>query len=193
MKNLQNFGLVDLDEAVAILSSAFQDDPVMNWMSDYPGFIEDMFHAMLPLFLEHGICYKVADGQGAAAWLPPEAELNWPYSISNLLKTIRNAGFGALYRLARGGMVTEKMHPKTPHYYLFAIGVIPEHKGAGFGSALISRVLRQCDQEGMPAYLENSKEENLPFYEGHGFVVQQEVRFTRNAPRLWLMWREPLK
>ena len=39
--------------------------------------------------------------------------------------------------------------------------------------------------------LENSKEENLPFYRGHGFTVTKEIRFARSAPPLWLMWREP--
>ncbi len=75
---------------------------------------------------------------------------------------------------------------------LFAIGVTPQNKGKGIGSALIAHVLRKCDEEGMPAYLENSKPENLPFYEGHGFRVLKEIRFARSAPPLWLMWREPV-
>jgi len=86
---------------------------------------------------------------------------------------------------------TEHYHPKTPHYYLFAIGVLPQCKGQGLGTKLIQEVLRRCDEEGVPAYLENSKEENLPFYEGHGFKVQRQIRFATSAPPLWLMWRDP--
>ena len=59
------------------------------------------------------------------------------------------------------------------------------------GSQLISRVLRNCDDENVPAYLENSKADNLAFYQGHGFQVINEVRFARTAPPIWLMWREP--
>jgi ribosomal protein S18 acetylase RimI-like enzyme len=90
------------------------------------------------------------------------------------------------------GMKTDRYHPKTPHYYLFAIGVRPDCKGQGIGTQLISHLLRQCDAQGMPAYLENSKEENLAFYEGHGFKVQQQIRFAKSAPPVWLMWREPV-
>ena len=90
------------------------------------------------------------------------------------------------------GAKTEKYHPKTPHYYLFAIGVTPGNKGQGLGTALIAPLLQRCDAEGMPAYLENSKAENLRFYEGHGFKVLQQIRFSASAPPVWLMWREPM-
>ena len=58
-------------------------------------------------------------------------------------------------------------------------------------SALISRVLRKCDEENVPAYLENSKPENLDFYQGHGFEVIEKIHFAKSAPPVWLMWREP--
>jgi ribosomal protein S18 acetylase RimI-like enzyme len=89
------------------------------------------------------------------------------------------------------GMKIEKNHPSAPHYYLFLIGVSPASKGQGIGTSLISHVLKMCDDQGVAAYLENSKEENLPFYEGHGFKVQKQIRFAASAPPLWLMWREP--
>jgi hypothetical protein len=59
------------------------------------------------------------------------------------------------------------------------------------GSLLIAEMLRRCDREQVPAYLENSKEANLPFYQGHGFEIIRQIRFAKDAPPLWLMWREP--
>ena len=55
----------------------------------------------------------------------------------------------------------------------------------------MAHVLRKCDDENLPAYLENSKRENLAFYQGHGFEVVDQIQFARDAPPVWLMWREP--
>jgi hypothetical protein len=58
------------------------------------------------------------------------------------------------------------------------------------GSSVISLMLDRCDQEGMPAYLEASSPENVPFYGRHGFDVMEEIRL-KNGPPVWGMWREP--
>ena len=50
-------------------------------------------------------------------------------------------------------------------------------------------ILARCDDERLPAYLESSKEQNIPFYERHGFRVQQELEIA-GGPTLWAMVRE---
>ncbi len=50
-------------------------------------------------------------------------------------------------------------------------------------------VLHEVDAEGLPAYLESSKESNLSFYNQHGFEVTGEIHTPRGGPTLWLMWR----
>ena len=52
-------------------------------------------------------------------------------------------------------------------------------------------VLVHCDREGLPCYLESSKERNVPFYRRHGFEVVQEVSLPGDGPSIWTMWREP--
>ena len=180
------------DEAIRILAAAFRDDPVINWSCNNPRTLEDFFQFTLPVFIPHQLTYLDPQGRGAAAWLGPGQKLHWPYSLSSVITVLKLGGLTGLYRLLVSGMQTEKYHPKAPHYYLFAIGVTPGHKGQGIGTSLISHVLKQCDAEGVPAYLENSKEENLAFYQGHGFKVQQQIRFATSAPPVWLMWREPV-
>lgn len=179
------------NRAVDILVRAFHDDPVMSWISDKPGFKRFMFDLILPLFIPHGLSYLDSDGRGAAVWSGPGATLKWPYNLGNFVKSLKLGGPGGLYRFALSGLKTEKYHPTSPHYYLFAIGAVPECQGQGVGTSLIKPILRRCDEEGMPAYLENSKEVNLDFYRGHGFEVTQKIRFSKNAPPLWLMWRDP--
>lgn len=178
-------------QAVRILAEAFHDDPVLNWTCNHPAKLDRFFEMTLPVFIPHRLTYVDAQGCGAAAWLGPHQALKWPVNLSSVANVFTLGGLTGIYRLLLSGNKTEHYHPKTPHYYLFAIGVTGARKGQGLGTALINEVLRRCDDEGMPAYLENSKEGNLRFYEGHGFKVQQQIRFAASAPPVWLMWREP--
>ncbi len=43
----------------------------------------------------------------------------------------------------------------------------------------------------MPAYLESSKERNVPLYRRFGFEVIEEHRSKVGSPPIWRMWREP--
>jgi hypothetical protein len=52
-------------------------------------------------------------------------------------------------------------------------------------------VLERCDGEGVPAYLESSKERNVPLYERNGFRVTEEMVVPNGGPKIWLMWRDP--
>ena len=84
----------------------------------------------------------------------------------------------------------ERSHPPAPHYYLAVLGTDPEAQGRGVGSALMRPVLDACDRDGIPAYLESSKERNIDFYARHGFRVTEEVRMPKGPP-VWPMWRDP--
>jgi GNAT superfamily N-acetyltransferase len=189
--NVTTVDAANTAETIRILAEAFRDDPVINWTCNHPPGLELFFQITMPVFIPHQLTYLDPQGRGAAAWLGPHQKLKWPVKLSSVIKVLKLGGLKGVYRLLLSGSKTEKYHPQTPHYYLFAIGVTPGNKGQGLGTALMSHMLRRCDAEGMPAYLENSKEENLAFYEGHGFQVQQQIRFAPSAPPVWLMWREP--
>ena len=45
--------------------------------------------------------------------------------------------------------------------------------------------------EDVGAYLESSKETNVPYYRHFGFEVREEVDHRRGGPRQWSMWRDP--
>ena len=63
--------------------------------------------------------------------------------------------------------------------------------GKGIGNALIRQVTDRCDQEGLPAYLESSKAENVPYYQRYGFEVTGETVLGSDGPTIWFMWRDP--
>jgi GNAT superfamily N-acetyltransferase len=85
----------------------------------------------------------------------------------------------------------EKVHPQEPHYYLEFLGTRRDQQGHGIGSAVMAPMLDRCDEEGVPAYLESSNRQNVPFYARHGFVETGVISAPRNGPKLTAMWREP--
>jgi GNAT superfamily N-acetyltransferase len=111
--------------------------------------------------LRHGTVWTTEDRQATAIWKPPE---KWKL----------------------GGVELLKQAPAT----LAVLGTEPDGQGKGKGSAVLAPVLAQCDRDGEGAYLESSKERNVPFYERHGFRVTEELT-VKDGPTLWLMWRDP--
>ena len=96
----------------------------------------------------------------------------------------------SLFRAAKLNDLVSQTHIREPHWYLAILGTEPAAQGQGIGSALLAPVLRQCDEMRVIAYLESSKEANIPFYERHGFRVLAELEVVR-GPKLWPMSREP--
>ena len=178
-----------------MLARAFQDDPVMAWAcpSDgrRPEHARRFFAARLRQLLPHEEVWTTDARDGAALWAPAGA---WDSSLRETLELLPATVAGrALHRLPLvlpGLARVEARHPREPHAYLSVLGTDPAAQGRGVGSALLGAVLRTCDEDGVPAYLESSKERNVGYYARHGFRVTGEIDLPR-GPRVWLMWREP--
>ena len=52
-------------------------------------------------------------------------------------------------------------------------------------------MIERIDESGYPAYLESSKQRNVPFYARFGFEVVEELHSKVGSPPIWRMWREP--
>jgi len=180
----------------AQLSRTFFDDPVIghifrNEARRAEGLRRYFTTQMRADYLPFGGCYTTEGHLGAAIWAPAGKPLLtgyravltmlpvFPFVAAHLLTTLR------LLNLVEG------MHPHRPHWYLATLGTAVEVQGQGVGTALLRPVLDHCDAEGLPAYLESSKERNVPFYRRHGFEVVEEVPLPGGGPHIWTMWREP--
>lgn len=186
----------DIEALGAVLGAAFDDDPVINWFvrqderrsaSITALFREVTRHA----YLGDGETYLATDDAGAglaaAVWRPPGVAEPPPIAaLEQVFDAITDEA--GRQRLNELGAL---MDPSERHRYLFAIGVQPAAQGGGMGSRIIRTVLDRCDEDGVPAYLENSKERNLPFYERHGFRAMERAELPGGGPSMWLMWREP--
>jgi GNAT superfamily N-acetyltransferase len=179
-----------------MLVRAFDDDPVSNYMFAgrrrrhfglHSFFTSELRHNYMP----HRHVYVTEDLSGAALWGPPDRVR---HPVLELLQLLPTAPFllsphtiGALKLL----FTVEGLHPTEPHWYLFTLGTEPVKQGRGVGSALLRAMLTHIDEAGEPAYLESSKERNVPLYARFGFEVIGQIPSKSGSPPIWRMWREP--
>ncbi|MEO6988808.1 MAG: GNAT family N-acetyltransferase [Aquihabitans sp.] len=190
----------DLPAIGEILAAAFHDDPVWQWLAPAASHAKWMakasrwFAAEASVYLRRDGAEVLVDDRlgGVAMWGAPGAWKTRPQDIARVaLPSASMFGF-RLPRALSTSAFAEKRHPEEPHHwYLGYIGTHPDHQGRGVGGALVLAITERCDAEGLPAYLESSKESNLGFYARFGFVESEPMMLGKDGPALWPMWREP--
>ena len=187
---------------IAALARAFHDDPLFGF------FVPDLVKQtrMVLAFMSAGvkdatpfgeIYLAHADGKvaSAAVWLPPGT---YPRGVRrDVLTYARSASTfehcgGRIGRAFALLNTVDKAHHEVhePHFYLTILGTDPQFQRSGAGSAALAPVLERCDTEGLPAYLETQKEENLCYYARHRFEVMQKIEVER-CPPIWTLRRDP--
>lgn len=185
----------DVPALSASLGLAFEDDPIWRWaIKPRRRFAERIGTLMgieIGFMLERGEVWMSQDATAAAVWAAP-GRWKVPTSayVPHLAPALRAAGLRSVRSFSMLARL-EKHHATEPHWYLALLGTAPASQGRGLGSAVLAPVLARCDTEGVGAYLESSKAENIPFYARHGFEVVEEVRPAATCPPLWTMWRDP--
>ena len=178
------------------ISRAFYDDPLAAYLFPADARRKTGFGAFAGLAMT-----QFGDSSAVDVAEPPKGSITgaaiWQAPNPKPLGVLQQFALGMrFWWIIRGGSgraahlmeAMQKHHPKEAHWYLATLGVVPEAQGQGLGSALIAPVLERCDKEGRLAYLESSKEANIPFYQRHGFEVTGEIQLP-NGPRLWPMRR----
>lgn len=190
----------DIPALAEVLADAFEDDPLMVWI--LPD--EESRRARLArLFAAEVRYHHLAGGGsevavdengvigGAALWDPPGRwkQSTWE-SVISFPAVVRALGARMMVGAEVGG-VLERAHPQTQHWYLASIGTGAQARGGGYGKALLNSRLDRCDRDRIPAYLESSKKENIPYYNRFGFEVTGEIVIPDGGPTVYPMWREP--
>jgi GNAT superfamily N-acetyltransferase len=199
MVNVRPIAAGDVPAVAGALARAFDDDPVWQWIfPDERSRIRRLTRVfevdLRAVYLRMGtaeLAGRANAVEAAALWNPPQ---RWRVGAGAMLRQALPMARAFGTRLPTGLRVLakiERLHPAAPHWYLSVLGADPAAQGAGLGGALLRSRLDRCDADRMPAYLESSKDRNVPYYERFGFTVTHEVPLAADGPRVWLMWREP--
>jgi len=184
----------DATALAATMARAFLDDPFVSWL--VPGYdtrigkLPSLFALLFRLARPYGACDVTGNVESAAVWRPPDTWHIplWQY-VTNGPQLL--GIFGTNAQRALSAMDTlERRHPRAPHWYLQAIGTDPVFQGKGYGGVLLRHRLAMIDASGEAAYLEASKEANVPLYASFGFAVTGEIVIA-GGPTLYPMWRAP--
>jgi GNAT superfamily N-acetyltransferase len=182
----------DTRELASVLARAFEDDPIYLWSFGESNlqWSRRFFRWQLRRLMPQRVTWTTTELGGAAVWALPD---QWRESTAELLRLIvitTPAIRKRLRAVVSGLTMIDERHPVEPHMYLALLGVEPGLQGKGVGSELLAPGLDHCDREGLPAYLETSKERNVDFYGRHGFTATSRVDVP-GGPAVWTLWRDP--
>ena len=187
----------ELDAVTDILTTAFAEDPVWGgWAFPDRERAAENRRKWVRFYVKGALRYpwvRVTEHDEAAAlWIPPGGT-DLSKEDEEREVSLFKEWFGE-----HAGVHLEALelfhaaHPReVPHYYLGLLGTRVDHRGKGWGMALLKENLALIDAERMPAYLESTNPVNLPKYEQLGFAKVGEFTFSGGGPTVETMWRDP--
>lgn len=184
---MRQLTLSDYPQAAAVLGRAFRDYNLMVYSQPIEHRrargVTALYGAMLWDCLVRGEAYATRNFTGVAAWLRPGTDIpNFFQQVrAGMLRLPFGFGLRGFRRLLAYDEIGRRMHHQyapTPHWYLAAIAVEPEHQGRGIGSNLMAPLLAQADEQGVACWLDTHQEQNVRLYQRHGFEIAE-----RTVPR----------
>ena len=110
-----------------------------------------------------------------------------PAPLAARLRCVLGQGIGVAGRWGRVFEALSALHPPEPHAYLATLGVLPEWRGRGIGTALLAAWLDEAPQRRHPGYLETDVPGLLGFYGRAGFEVEGSLELF--GAEVWRMRR----
>jgi ribosomal protein S18 acetylase RimI-like enzyme len=183
-------GAADTGVVASVLAEAMLDDPMVRWPLPPDAGIDHalaVFGPLARMYVELDAAWLVGSDRAAAAWLPPAAAARFselePSTRPEIVASTEDAGqrYGEFWDWL-GAHV-----PAEPCWFLDVIGVVPAAQGLGLGRILVEHGLALAAADGLPAFLETGRAENVAYYERFGFRTVDRVEAPRGGPTIWFM------
>jgi ribosomal protein S18 acetylase RimI-like enzyme len=181
----------EAERCFAVLTLAFAGDPAARWAWPDQQQYVDAFPRFARAFggraIDAGTAHHVAGFSGVALWLPPGTSPDEESLVRVIRETVTHELQDAMFSMFEQ---MDAYHPHEQHWHLPLIGVDPASQGRGYGSALLSHALDECDRQQILAYLEATSPRNVLLYERHGFEVLGTIQVGASPP-VFPMLRKP--
>lgn len=187
--------LQDVDTAADVLARAFSVDPHVVGLlprGDVLRPLTRLWRRILRETLAAGGHAYLARRRGArevlgvALWEGPGEKVSLRQMVPGLLSYL-----SVFRQRFPDALVTERLaheaHPDAPHWYLKAVGTVPEVRGEGVGTVLLNDRLREVDGEHVETYLEASTQDLVPYYARFGFVSRGPVPCRGTVPAIGMV------
>lgn len=189
----------DLEALVPAYAAATADEATNAWIAAAGPVPEDAYIAYLTESLQRHlrtdeVWIAERDGriEGLSVWVRVASTDRFHADADELAAMAAATPLPMLRRAETAIRLTAQAHPERfPHLYLYLIAVLPAHRGAGAGGAILRTRLAAADEEGIAAYLEASTADSARLYQRSGFKeTGQRLRLPEDGPVLIPMWRD---
>jgi ribosomal protein S18 acetylase RimI-like enzyme len=189
-------------QAAAVLTHAFEHDPIYGNLfpnaNERQRALSALWSALITYNLRYGEVYTTPEVYGVASWIRPgqtDTTL-WRHLRTGMAlpRAVMKFKSKPRQRFLRVLSFLDDLHKQAiqqPHWYLWALGVAPDHQGQGIGRKLIQPVFDHADKTGLACYLETETESNVAFYQRRGFEVVFDGVCPKEELRVWTMLRRP--
>jgi len=202
IRKVLHFPVNKLKAAGSVLSKAFSQDPVFNYLIPNTNqrlkTLNHYFQHVIKYGLHYGEVYSTPNLECISVWLPPKnsSHTRWKAIKTGALVLPVKVKWKYLSLQNKIYKFTDNLHKKLipyPHWYLSLIGVEPNHQGKGFGQQLLSTAINRIDPECKPIYLETNNEKNIEIFKRSGFRILQKVIVPGTKIFHWSLLRNPIK
>ena len=145
---------------------------------------------------KYGILHTLEDPEiGASIWHKPQADNLYEQQVK-AKKTFIKEHLGmesfAIYKKMEQFMeVMEEAVIEDHYWYLSILAVGKRHQRKGYGRQLLTPVLAEADQLGIPTFLETFTKGNLVFYGKLNYKVVAEYIVPTLDKTCWILVRHP--
>ncbi|KAG2186941.1 hypothetical protein INT44_003169 [Umbelopsis vinacea] len=179
-----------INEAGHTLADAYANNPLLSWIVN-PLKEESKQHDIRYLLFKAAVnsaslqsrdfAIQVDGCKGVCVWSTNQQQLSFAKILGWKITKMANLSVAMRINMTLQQFLdkSKKRIMKTePHIYINYMGVLPQERNKGLGTALIQYVISKAEEAHLPIYIIVSDKTSVPFFEKLGFQVKEVAHFN---------------
>lgn len=186
----------DKARIVKVLCESFPNDPQTKYILGSTENSAIKLERLMAYAFEYGLVngkVDISDDRNSAAiWKTRYSSKMSAHLLVESILFLLAFGFTGLKRIAAMEKRIAAFYPDNVSFnYLWILGTDPQQQGKGYGSAILTKAIREQELNKIPLYLETSSEANVKYYERKGFSLYHSIVLdSTTALTIYLMKRD---